>query len=75
MKGNGCNGTIATEINTVQTCPYSRLYTKKDCPIHAVKTICTNKKCNYEWISRIKSPKSCPKCKQYFESNPLQELK
>jgi len=21
------------------------------------------KKCNYEWVSRIENPKSCPRCK------------
>jgi predicted Zn-ribbon and HTH transcriptional regulator len=23
------------------------------------------KNCNYEWISRVEEPKTCPKCKRY----------
>lgn len=26
---------------------------------------CKCKKCGHEWMSRTKSPKACPACKQY----------
>ena len=28
---------------------------------------CTNKNCGYGWEPKKKSPKSCPKCRQYLK--------
>ncbi len=29
------------------------------------------KRCEYEWESKLESPKVCPRCKSYFFSQPL----
>lgn len=33
------------------------------------KTLCN--KCEYEWISRVEKPKSCPRCKGRFDSKKI----
>lgn len=30
--------------------------------------------CTYEWISRVKEPKSCPRCKRRFDYKDLREV-
>lgn len=29
------------------------------------------KRCGYNWTSRTKNPKCCPKCKSYFFDKPI----
>lgn len=36
-----------------------------------MKHKCPRQVCSYEWDSRVKHPKQCPKCKRYI---PLIEL-
>ena len=36
--------------------------------------VCKCRKCGYEWISRVKSPKTCTRCKSYtWKEEPKQE--
>jgi len=31
-------------------------------------------KCNYEWISRVETPKSCPRCKYRFDYDKIRKM-
>jgi len=38
-------------------------------------SLCNCEKCSYEWVARVESPKSCPRCKFRFDYDIVRKLK